>query len=294
MVDHPLKALLVIFLVLWIFGFVLVFVYFPEKLTNSNHSNIITQYSVYADNVLKAIKPLPLLPQLSSISLSSSRYSMIESDLSSIVITTVPSARQSLTPQPISSQYLRSNDINQQTVQLKTTLLSRGTNVSVSSDIRGNLGPCSVVVQNPPGNDWIKDRWQAASDMGGTAVPGHHYLMLDFQRLVTAQRVVIDWETAYADAYRIQARTDQPPLDASGRAFPNTGWITLFDGTLSDSTSLKGGLRGGTSLPNLIPAMDTSISNKATEQMLQQQYRIMYKSFTAIQTLEKYTKVIIC
>ena len=37
-------------------------------------------------------------------------------------------------------------------------------------DVRGNLGECGVILNR--GDDWLKDRWQAASDMGGTAIPG--------------------------------------------------------------------------------------------------------------------------
>ena len=44
--------------------------------------------------------------------------------------------------------------------------------VIVTSDARGNLGPASVLVKDVPGENWLKDRWQAASDMGGTAIPG--------------------------------------------------------------------------------------------------------------------------
>ncbi len=46
-------------------------------------------------------------------------------------------------------------------------IISRCGNVSVTCDARGNLGPCSVLIQKIPGTDWLLDRWQAASDMGG-------------------------------------------------------------------------------------------------------------------------------
>ena len=83
------------------------------------------------------------------------------------------------------------------------TIISRNPTVTVTSDTRGNLGPCSVVVQDPPGTDWIKDRWQAASDMGGTAIPGVHYVALDFHRTVLAHTVHLDWETAFSGNLRI-------------------------------------------------------------------------------------------
>lgn len=60
--------------------------------------------------------------------------------------------------------------------------------------------------QNPPGTDWLNDRWQAASDMGGTAIAGRYWIMLDFSRLaisssILATKVVLDWGTAYATDY---------------------------------------------------------------------------------------------
>lgn len=37
-------------------------------------------------------------------------------------------------------------------------LLSRHKNVSITCDVKGNLGPCTVLNQDPPGSDWLKDR----------------------------------------------------------------------------------------------------------------------------------------
>ena len=34
--------------------------------------------------------------------------------------------------------------------------LTRDPRVSATCDVRGNLGPCSVVVQATPGNDWLR------------------------------------------------------------------------------------------------------------------------------------------
>jgi hypothetical protein len=61
-----------------------------------------------------------------------------------------------------------------------SALLSRNPEVKVTTDVRGNLGPPSVMIQETPGTDWLKDRWQAASDMHGTAIPGVHWVMLEF------------------------------------------------------------------------------------------------------------------
>jgi hypothetical protein len=62
------------------------------------------------------------------------------------------------------------------------TLLSAG--AAVTTDTRGNLGPPEVMTQAVPGTDWIKDRWQAASDMGGTAIPGEHWVVIDLGKKV--------------------------------------------------------------------------------------------------------------
>lgn len=83
-------------------------------------------------------------------------------------------------------------------------LLSRSGNVEATSDVRGNLGPASVVIQPKPGDDWLRDRWQAASDMHGTNIPGAHWIQLDLGSDVVVDSVVLDWETAYADMYRLE------------------------------------------------------------------------------------------
>lgn len=108
---------------------------------------------------------------------------------------------------------------NQQSI-----ILSRSDNVTAECDARGNLGPCSVILQNPPGSNWLTDRWQAASDMGGTAIPGHHWVILDFGRLVDVDKVIIDWETAHADEYRIE-----------GRQALTDDWRVIYDATVPKS-----------------------------------------------------------
>jgi len=99
-------------------------------------------------------------------------------------------------------------------------LVSRDPGVIVTSSTRGNLGPPSVLNQDPPGEDWIGDRWQAASDMGGTAIPGRHWILVDFfssssssssSSSVFVSKIVLDWETAYAEDYRVEGRLDPPP-----------------------------------------------------------------------------------
>lgn len=111
------------------------------------------------------------------------------------------------------------------------TLISRGPGVDVTCDTRGNLGPCSVVNQITPGTDWIKDRWQAASDMGGTAIPGHHWVEMDFHHKHFFSSVTLDWEAAFASAYRIEGSND----DGADRQ-----WTVLYDGTLPASDQIDG------------------------------------------------------
>lgn len=80
-------------------------------------------------------------------------------------------------------------------------LLSNGK--PVTSDVRGNLGPASVVTSEVIA-DWLKDRWQAASDMGGTPIRGQHWLEIDLQEDRTSSsitRILIDWEDAFSDRW---------------------------------------------------------------------------------------------
>jgi len=66
--------------------------------------------------------------------------------------------------------------------------LTRNPRATATTDTRGNLGPAEVMLQDPPGDDWIKDRWQAASDMGGTAIAGEHWVEIDLGRVVVPTR----------------------------------------------------------------------------------------------------------
>ena len=98
--------------------------------------------------------------------------------------------------------------------------------ISRNSDVRGNLGPVSVVIQADPGTDWIHDRWQAASNMHGKQIPGEHWIQLEFQKAtVVADRIVLDWETAYADQYVLEAS-----LEPITNESPNSDVWVLFDG----------------------------------------------------------------
>jgi len=109
---------------------------------------------------------------------------------------------------------------------LKPRNLSRSREVKATADVRGNLGPASVVVQRNPGTDWIHDRWQAASDMHGTAIGGAHWILLDFGSEIVPDTIILDWEAAYSDQYRIEASQD-PITDQSSK---ESIWM-VFDST---------------------------------------------------------------
>eukprot|EP00961_Rhodomonas_salina_P057788 776565-Rhodomonas_salina.1 len=54
-------------------------------------------------------------------------------------------------------------------VKSEDVLLSEGK--PATSDVRGNLGAAQTVTSSKM-DDWLKDRWQAASDMSGTPIEG--------------------------------------------------------------------------------------------------------------------------
>lgn len=141
------------------------------------------------------------------------------------------------TPTVVSKQSVLAHELTVTQIPVKLTEFSThlkggslllsdiSTGVKATCDVRGNLGPCNVILKQPPGNDWIKDRWQAASDMGGTAIPGSHWVMLEFPYLVRPTKIVLDWETAYSDLYR---------LEGSMSNTTTAKWSVLFDGTLPE------------------------------------------------------------
>ena len=88
------------------------------------------------------------------------------------------------------------------------TVLSTGR--PAASDVRGNLGPASVITAAKSATEnWLTDRWQAASDMGGTPIPGAHWIEVDLQRLCFLDSILIDWEEAYSAHWQIKGqRTD--------------------------------------------------------------------------------------
>ena len=96
-----------------------------------------------------------------------------------------------------------------------------------------------MVVQAKPGTDWIHDRWQAASDMHGSNIPGAHWIQLEFKDVgggVVADKIVLDWETAYADKYVLEASlepfgngNEHDSVGNGKQQQQGTVW-TLFDG----------------------------------------------------------------
>ena len=155
-------------------------------------------------------------------------------------------------------QHIPTNKTNTILQQQQSKLLSRNPNVILTTSTRGNLGPPTVLNQNPPGSDWIKDRWQAASDMHGTAIKGSHWVHLDFSQLllldhenggegghggvsgrrgIQMTKIVLDWETAFATDYRIEGRMDRPPSPSSIQhesslrgVDKEDEWCVLYDG----------------------------------------------------------------
>lgn len=82
-------------------------------------------------------------------------------------------------------------------------LLSAGR--PATSDVRGNLGPASVITSEKTA-DWLRDRWQAASDMGGTPIPGPHWVEVDLQRLCKLSSILIDWEEAFSQHWTVKGK----------------------------------------------------------------------------------------
>jgi hypothetical protein len=116
----------------------------------------------------------------------------------------------------------------------------------VLTDVRGNLGPASVILNNRT-EDWIRDRWQAASDLHGTNIQGPHFVQFTWRQnvsssrpstpklraasalenpvepMIVVQRMVLDWEAAYSDNYDVQIRNA-----STFESMPLSSWQTIF------------------------------------------------------------------
>ena len=88
-----------------------------------------------------------------------------------------------------------------------------------------------MVVQAKPGSDWTHDRWQAASNMHGKQIPGEHWIQLEFEEntAVVADKIVLDWETAYADEYVLEASLESISDNSNLASSDSNTWV-LFDG----------------------------------------------------------------
>ena len=108
----------------------------------------------------------------------------------------------------------------------------------VSTDVRGNLGPAAVLLNHHSNTeDWLRDRWQAASDMHGTNIRGPHWVHFTWKQTISndtvppqtvrgahrpeeprvvVQRMELDWEAAYSDHYDVQIRN------------ASSSWQTIF------------------------------------------------------------------
>jgi len=132
-----------------------------------------------------------------------------------------------------------SSSLSTTTAVTKPYLVSRlEKKVVATSDVRGNLGPVSVVIQSKPGSDWIHDRWQAASNMHGKNIPGEHWIQLEFEySKIFVDRIVLDWETAYADEYILEGSLEPIISSTENNDINNNNYNkrsskiwTLFDG----------------------------------------------------------------
>lgn len=113
-------------------------------------------------------------------------------------------------------------------------LLSTPNTTDIQTDVRGNLGPPEVMLKG--GTDWIKDRWQAASDMHGTAIKGHHQVLLTFHAPVQIDSIVLDWEAAFSKDYLMEGALISSSTShvGSGQETPNKdhenlAWFTMHD-----------------------------------------------------------------
>ena len=87
-----------------------------------------------------------------------------------------------------------------------TMLLS--SNCLVTASTLGNLAPPHVVV-DPRMESWLTDRWQAAQDLTGKAIPGPHWIELTFNHPVQEiSDMIIDYETAFANDYAVEVCFD--------------------------------------------------------------------------------------
>ena len=64
---------------------------------------------------------------------------------------------------------------------------------------------------------------------GGTAIPGSHWVEFDLHARHYFTTVTLDWETAYATAYRIEGSNS---LSEGSEGSEGREWTVLYDGTV--------------------------------------------------------------
>ena len=157
---------------------------------NSSNSN----GNAYANFVL-ADRTLVSNPTILSTAASALADRTLVSDPS--ILSTAASALISSKNSDSSSNSNKLMNISEKSPQLLTPYVT-----SVTSDVHGNLGDPIVVLSENVEN-WLRDRWQAASNMQGSPIPGDHYLHLFLNQKAIIKHVIIDFETAYSDHYRL-------------------------------------------------------------------------------------------
>lgn len=90
-----------------------------------------------------------------------------------------------------------------------------------TADVRGNLGPASVVTSEVV-EDWLADRWQAAGDMSGTPLPGPHWVEVDLGGPAHLTSILLDWEDAHATDWTLSGK--------AGGAGEEGDWVELARG----------------------------------------------------------------
>ena len=65
--------------------------------------------------------------------------------------------------------------------------------------------------------------------MHGKNIPGAHWIVLDFGKEIVVDHIVLDWEAAYADKYRIEGSLTEDAFDEANSDQTSSSTWTLFD-----------------------------------------------------------------
>jgi hypothetical protein len=105
--------------------------------------------------------------------------------------------------------WLKRDTVLSQPVQTKSSppppvvLLSVPMHTQATTDVRGILGSPSVLLED--GTDWLQDRWQSAPS--SKYEEGTHWVNLEFDSPVHVTHIVLDWETAHSEDYKMEGKT---------------------------------------------------------------------------------------